>query len=76
MHKLNATAILQDRIVTNPKIEVHTWKKVEAILGENYVEGIEVVSEETGVISIAENGKLIRDMDEIMLKKHLVGIIS
>lgn len=35
-----------------------------------------VVSEETGVISVAENGKLIRDMDEIMLKKHLVGVIS
>ena len=30
-----------------------------------------VVSEETGIVSIAENGKLIRNMDEAMLKKHL-----
>jgi diadenylate cyclase len=35
-----------------------------------------VVSEETGVVSIAENGKLTRNLDEAMLKKHLAGVLS
>ena len=48
MPKLNATAILQDRVTQNPKLEVHTGMTVQAITGGNTVEGIEVVSEETG----------------------------
>jgi len=48
MPKLNATAILQDRIAQNPKLEVHTGMKVQAITGGNTVEGIDVISEETG----------------------------
>jgi len=35
-----------------------------------------VVSEETGVISIAENGRLTRKLDDSMLKKHLAGVLS
>ena len=33
MPRLTATAILQDRVVANPKIEVHCGIKVEAITG-------------------------------------------
>ena len=43
--KLNATAILQDRVVENPKLEVYTGMKVQAILGEDHVEGIEVIDD-------------------------------
>ncbi|UCE47614.1 MAG: DNA integrity scanning protein DisA nucleotide-binding domain protein, partial [Phycisphaerales bacterium] len=35
-----------------------------------------VVSEETGIISVAENGKLTRNMDESRLKKHLSSVLS
>ena len=35
-----------------------------------------VVSEETGVISIAENGKITRNIDESGLRKHLASVIS
>jgi diadenylate cyclase len=35
-----------------------------------------VVSEETGIISVAENGKLTRNMDEARLKKHLSSVLS
>jgi len=35
-----------------------------------------VVSEETGVISLAENGKLIRNMDEAELKKRLASMLA
>jgi diadenylate cyclase len=35
-----------------------------------------VVSEETGIISVAENGKLTRNMDEAELKKYLSGVLS
>ena len=47
MPELNATAILQDRVTQNPRLEVHTGMKVQAITGGNMVEGIEVISEET-----------------------------
>jgi diadenylate cyclase len=35
-----------------------------------------VVSEETGIISIAENGKLMRNMDEAELRKYLSSVLS
>jgi thioredoxin reductase (NADPH) len=48
MPKLNATAILQDRVKANPKMEVRCGAKVEAILGDNQVEGITIVREGDG----------------------------
>jgi thioredoxin reductase (NADPH) len=48
MPKLNATAILQDRVKANPKMEVHCGAKVEAILGDSQVEGIAIVKEGNG----------------------------
>jgi diadenylate cyclase len=35
-----------------------------------------VVSEETGIISLVENGKLTRNMDEDRLKKYLTSVLS
>jgi diadenylate cyclase len=35
-----------------------------------------VVSEETGIISIVENGQLTRNVDEISLNKHLATVLS
>ncbi|MBN2183647.1 MAG: diadenylate cyclase CdaA [Sedimentisphaerales bacterium] len=35
-----------------------------------------VVSEETGIISLAENGKLTRNVDEDRLKKYLTSVLS
>jgi diadenylate cyclase len=35
-----------------------------------------VVSEETGIVSLAENGKFTRNMDESRLKKHLASVLS
>ena len=35
-----------------------------------------VVSEQTGIVSLAENGKLTRNMDESTLKKHLASALS
>ena len=35
-----------------------------------------VVSEETGIISVVENGKLTRNMDEDRLKKYLASVLS
>ncbi len=35
-----------------------------------------VVSEETGIVSLAENGKLTRNMDESRLKKYLSSVLS
>jgi thioredoxin reductase (NADPH) len=48
MPKLNATAILQDRVKANPKLEVYCGVKVEAIVGDSQVEGIKLVKEGNG----------------------------
>jgi thioredoxin reductase (NADPH) len=42
MPSLTATAVLQDRLKNNPKIEVRPGVKVEAILGESKVEAVEI----------------------------------
>ena len=46
--ELTATAILQDRVKENPKLEVHCGAKVEAIVGDDYVEAVELVEEGNG----------------------------
>jgi thioredoxin reductase (NADPH) len=43
MPALTATAILQDRVRDNPKIEVRCGTKITAMLGENKVEGVEII---------------------------------
>ncbi len=43
MPQLNATAILQDRLKANPKMEVHTGTMVKEIIGNDRVEAISVV---------------------------------
>lgn len=44
MPALTASAVLQERALANPKLEIHTGVKVEAIVGENQVEGLELVN--------------------------------
>ncbi|MCK4862979.1 MAG: FAD-dependent oxidoreductase [Dehalococcoidales bacterium] len=48
MPELTATAILQDRVKNNPKIEVYCGVKVEAIVGDSQIEAIELVNEGNG----------------------------
>jgi len=48
MPKLNATAILQDRLTNNPKVEVHCGVKVESIVGSDKVEAIELAKDGDG----------------------------
>ena len=43
MPALTASAVLQERALANPKLEIRTGVKVEAIVGENQVEGVELV---------------------------------
>jgi thioredoxin reductase (NADPH) len=45
--ELTATAILQDRAVADPKIEILCGKKVEAIVGDKHVEAIELLDART-----------------------------
>jgi thioredoxin reductase (NADPH) len=44
MPKLTATAILQDRLAANPKIEIYRGSKVEAITGKDKVEAVELTT--------------------------------
>jgi thioredoxin reductase (NADPH) len=43
MPKLNASAILQERATANPKIQIMTDTKVASIVGDEHVQGIEIV---------------------------------
>jgi thioredoxin reductase (NADPH) len=42
MPKLNASAILQERAMANPKIQIMTDARVTAIVGDDHVQGVEV----------------------------------
>jgi len=59
MPSLTATAILQDRVKENPKIEIRCGVKVEAIIGESRIEGIEITSEDGQKDAIKVDGVLV-----------------
>ena len=48
MPKLTATALLQDRLAANPKIQVRLETRVEAIVGNSEMEGVEILNMATG----------------------------
>lgn len=58
---LRATSILQDRVLANPKIEVRTGTKVEAIVGNGKVEAVEFTRAENGErATLQADGVLVR----------------
>jgi thioredoxin reductase (NADPH) len=59
MPRLNATAVLQDRVKDNPKIEIRTGESVKAILGDNRVEAIELVNKDGSPDTLKVDGILV-----------------
>ncbi len=59
MPELTATAVLQDRVKENPKIEVRCGVKVEAITGESEIESIELLAEGGKKESLKVDGVLV-----------------
>ena len=59
MPALTASAILQERVNTNPKIEVHTGMKISAIKGTDHVEAVEYVDSAGGKGTIPVSGVLV-----------------
>jgi len=46
---LTATAVLQERAAANHKLELRCGTRVEAIIGDNHVEAIDIVEEKSGL---------------------------
>jgi thioredoxin reductase (NADPH) len=59
MPELTATAVLQDRVKDNPKIEVRCGVKVTAITGDSQVEGIEIAGEGGSKETLKVDGVLV-----------------
>jgi thioredoxin reductase (NADPH) len=57
--RLTATAVLQDRVKSNPKIEVHCGVRIKAILGNEEVEAVEYIDQERGEGTLQTNGVLV-----------------
>ncbi len=76
MPKLNATAILQERLNENPKMEVHVGTMVKEIIGNGHVEAIKVVREGSETVeTITTDGVLVHiGLDPNTL--YLEGIVS
>jgi thioredoxin reductase (NADPH) len=59
MPSLTATAVLKDRVKANQKIEVRCGVKVNAILGESKVDGIEIVGDGAKKETLKVDGVLV-----------------
>ncbi|MBN2074030.1 MAG: FAD-dependent oxidoreductase [Dehalococcoidales bacterium] len=60
MPQLNATAILQDRLKENPKMDIYTSAMVKEIIGNGQVEGIRIVLDgESAEETIKTDGVLV-----------------
>ncbi len=59
MPALTASAVLQERALDNPKLEIRTGLNVEAILGDNHVEGIELEDAEGQRETLSLDGVLV-----------------
>jgi thioredoxin reductase (NADPH) len=60
MPSLTASALLQERVKANPKLNIICGKKVEAILGDGRVNGVDLVDASTGKKDTLEtNGILV-----------------
>jgi len=59
MPALTATAILQDRVKENQKITVRCGVKVESIVGESKIEGIEITAEDGQKETVKVDGVLV-----------------
>jgi thioredoxin reductase (NADPH) len=59
MPELTATAILQDKVRENQKIEIRCGVKIEAIVGDSKIEGIEITGEKGEKENIKVDGVLI-----------------
>jgi len=59
MPKLNACAILQERAIANPKIQIMTDTKVASIIGDDHVQGIEIIKSGGAKEVIAVEGVLV-----------------
>jgi thioredoxin reductase (NADPH) len=57
--KLNACAILQERAVANPKIQIMTGTQVASIVGDDHVQGIEIIRSGGGKEVIPVDGVLV-----------------
>jgi len=60
MPALTASAILQERALANPKLEIRTGVKVEAIVGENQVEGVELTDAKGQKETLKVDGVLVQ----------------
>ena len=60
MPSLTASAILQERALANPKIEIRCGVKVGAILGDGQVEAVELIEQVSGRrMTLKANGLLV-----------------
>ena len=75
MPQLNATAILQDRLKANPKMEVHTGAMVKAIIGNEHVEGINIVHDDNSKAEIIKTDGVLVHIGLDPNTAYLDGIV-
>ncbi len=59
MPALTASAVLQERAMANPKLDIRTGVTVEAVIGDNKVEGLQILDTKGQRNTLAVNGVLV-----------------
>ena len=73
--ELTASKILQERALANPKIEIHCKAKIEAIIGEDRVEAVELLEIEKGQKRVLEVDGVLVHVGLESNTSYLKGIV-
>jgi len=76
MPELNASKILQERVLANPKIKICCGTKIEAITGDKQVEGLELLNVKTNEKTTLQVGGVLIRIGLVPNTSNVKGLLT
>ena len=76
MPELNASKILQERVLANPKIKICCGTKIEAITGDKQVKGLELLNVKTNEKTTLQVGGILIRIGLVPNTSNIKGLLS